>query len=454
MTATAGSSGALTGTFNYTVTYVTPAGETDWYGSGSLIQVTVSAQQVNLANVPVSTNSTVTARNIYRATNSVLMPFQFQYVGTINDNTTTVYTDNNTSPGAFVPAVNTAIPGIVRTDGYGTFAPIGIISQAYGVAALANRTGYANTAIGGSALNANTSGYRNVAIGVDALLDNTTGYDNTAVGLHAMNANTIGHDNVAVGYTALFTQTGDTGVNASVAVGEGALLNTNVTGGAADVAVGYSAGANLTNAGYNTAIGYQAMLGGASSTGQYGTAVGYNSLVACTTCLEDTTFGYSAGSAITSGNHNIIIGDAAGTSNPTTGSSNILIGSSLQAIATGTANEVNIGGALMGYKVVTGISCTSGNGCGTGGATVGGNGTFYFTLTLGSGSPSSAITLTMPAAATDWSCDAKDRTTNLIGYQTNTTASTTAPALTFYTPLGVATAPTAADLVDVHCWMR
>jgi hypothetical protein len=107
----------------------------------------------------------------------------------------------------------------------------------------------------------------------------------------------------------------------------------------------------------------------------------------------------------------------------------------------------------MGYNVVTGISCTSDNGCGTGGGTIGGNGTFFFTVTAGT-TPSSTITLTMPAAGTDWSCRATDRTSGLEGHQSNTAASTTAPALKFYSFTGTLTAPSTGDSIDVWCLMR
>jgi hypothetical protein len=111
-----------------------------------------------------------------------------------------------------------------------------------------------NTAVGASALAANEAGgNNNTAVGYESLNANTTGDFNTALGSGALDANTTASNNTAVGYQAGYSQT---------------------TGG--------------TSAGYNAYFGQSA---GYASTGYQNTLIGRN-----------------AGSAITTGNANTILG--------------------------------------------------------------------------------------------------------------------------------------------------
>lgn len=95
-TATATGPGVLTGQFIYTVTFAAPYQES---GQGQLPSglgansntVTAVNQQIQLANVPVSSDPQVTKRNIYRMGGGT---GTWNYIGTINDNTTTTFTDN------------------------------------------------------------------------------------------------------------------------------------------------------------------------------------------------------------------------------------------------------------------------------------------------------------------------------------------------------------------------
>jgi hypothetical protein len=81
--------GTLSGQYNYCVTFSTAYQET----SQGQISATITAanQQVALTAIPVSADAQVTGRNIYRIGGSLT---QWQLVETINDNTTTSYTDN------------------------------------------------------------------------------------------------------------------------------------------------------------------------------------------------------------------------------------------------------------------------------------------------------------------------------------------------------------------------
>lgn len=91
----AGAAGVLSGEYRYKVTFAI-------LGAGSVVltespfspvggPVTVDSQQVNLTSIPLSVTTGVNARNIYRTTNGGVDYFLLH---TINDNTTTVYTDN------------------------------------------------------------------------------------------------------------------------------------------------------------------------------------------------------------------------------------------------------------------------------------------------------------------------------------------------------------------------
>jgi hypothetical protein len=116
---------------------------------------------------------------------------------------------------------------------------------------------------GGSVVN-------NTAFGTDALISNGTALGNTAFGALVLTANTTGGSNVAVGESALGSNT--TASN--------------------NTAVGYQAGYSQTTGG--ASAGYNAY---------FGQSAGYAS-----TGYQNTLIGRNAGSAITSGNANTILG--------------------------------------------------------------------------------------------------------------------------------------------------
>lgn len=231
-TVAVGAAGVLTGNYYYRITYITALGETETGTASALI--TPSAQQVNLSGIPVSSDSAVTARKIYRTTaggSTVLM----KLVTTINDNTTTTYTDNisDISLGVSQSRVNTT-GGII----YNGVTRAGIIDNAttaIGMNALRVNTGYNNSAMGINALYRNTTGYNNSAIGVNALFNTTTGYNNSAIGVSTFYNNTTGYNNSAIGVNALYNNT-----------------------------TGY----------YNSAMGVNALFG--NTTGYYNSAIGVN----------------------------------------------------------------------------------------------------------------------------------------------------------------------------------
>jgi len=140
-----------------------------------------------------------------------------------------------------------------------------------------------NTALGGDALKVNEAGgTNNTAIGYQALDANTTGDQNTAVGSGALDANTTASNNTAVGYQALYTN----------------------TTGSRSTAVGVQAGYSVATNDAVTAVGYFA---GYSNTGGFSTFFGRNAGY-LSTAASGTMIGDGAGSEITTGGKNTILG--------------------------------------------------------------------------------------------------------------------------------------------------
>ena len=261
-----GAVGSLTGTFYYTVSYITASGETEY--SAASASVSPSAQQVNLTAIPTSPSGLVTARKIYRGSSSF---GPFSLVTTLNDNTTTTYSDNVTSLGANASANNTTasllVGGSVAFNTTGTAGNtfVGLLSGT------ATTTGKNNTALGYTGLQANTTGVNNTAIGNAALFTNSAGGNNTAIGQSALKLNTSGSFNTASGGGALLNNTTGTRNTASGYVA----LSTSTTA-TNNVATGYSTLYNTTTGSNNVATGYSALQ--SNNTGNNNVAEGYNSL--------------------------------------------------------------------------------------------------------------------------------------------------------------------------------
>ena len=93
------------GPHSYRVTFIAAAGETEGGTTSAIVTTSSGHQQVALSNIPTGAAGIVTGRKVYRigVNQSV-----FQHLTTINDNTTTTYTDNlsDESLGASLLAVN------------------------------------------------------------------------------------------------------------------------------------------------------------------------------------------------------------------------------------------------------------------------------------------------------------------------------------------------------------
>jgi len=86
-------------------------------------------------------------------------------------------------------------------------------------------------------------------MGEDALATNISGRSNTAIGRRALLSNVTGESNTAVGSSALVRSTGDI----NTAVGNTALASN--TTGSSNIALGFEAGSNLTTGDHNIDIG-------------------------------------------------------------------------------------------------------------------------------------------------------------------------------------------------------
>ncbi|HAX91245.1 MAG TPA: hypothetical protein DCY07_03430, partial [Rhodospirillaceae bacterium] len=213
--------------------------------------------------------------------------------------------------------------------------------------------------VGGGTLAAQTAtNLGNIALGLDALYTNQTGGGNTAIGYRALYYTTT-RINTAVGYQALENNTEGTG---NVSVGTSA-LRANTTGGL-NTALGlYSLYTNQTGS-YNTAVGWRALFYAATgsntavgsaalhetTTGTFNAALGVDALRLNTTGSRNTAVGTGAGYSNVSGTNNTIMGYEVARTTLTTGSNNILIGtSSLVDTATaGQSNHLNIGNTIYG----------------------------------------------------------------------------------------------------------
>jgi Chaperone of endosialidase len=188
----------------------------------------------------------------------------------------------------------------------------GTSNTAVGTNALyANTSGLSNTAIGDSALFANNA-IGNTALGREALRGNTAGLLNTAVGLTALSQNGGGSYNTAVGANALaYNSTGAIAADNNTAVGDFALwLNTS---GSANSALGHRALVNNDTGDNNVATGTVALYNNRS--GGANTAVGAGALYSNDSGVANTAVGVLAGSAITTADRVICIGNGVGGAN-------------------------------------------------------------------------------------------------------------------------------------------
>ncbi len=220
-----------------------------------------------------------------------------------------------------------------------------------GSAFLSASTTGSNTGLGLNALSLVTGGFLNTAVGSNALQKNTSGSSNVALGNIALQNNTTGANNVAVGPSAL--QTNTTG-SKNTAVGDSALVN--LDGAVDNVAIGYQSSLNTTVSTQSVAIGSGASKGGGAGFDTTGyVAIGYQAGFNVINGSDyNTLIGYQAGKGITSGGSNIIVGSNLNANNNlTTGRGNIGLGNNVLFPSATANNQLNLGNLVFGTLPAT-----------------------------------------------------------------------------------------------------
>jgi len=175
------------GQYYYFVTYVTAVGETS-AGANLTVTTTTGNTTVNLTGIPISTDPRVIARKIYRTLLNQTSDAQ-RFLVTINDNTTTTYTDSATD--ASLTGVALQYYKVNTTARYFT------VSGVQGMVIDQNLTALGRSA-GNAIIASNGSAVRTVLIGADAGKNITTGQANVIVGVAGVGL-TTGNDNSLVG---------------------------------------------------------------------------------------------------------------------------------------------------------------------------------------------------------------------------------------------------------------
>jgi hypothetical protein len=220
-----------------------------------------------------------------------------------------------------------------------------------------------NLAIGFDALGYAAAGNGNLAVGISAGANVSTGINNVFIAQGSGDAITTGACNISIGFNSLggsttACETIAIGVNSafsgasptqSVLIGASTGCATNSVG---SVFIGHAAGCTNTTAGCTTYVGF---VSGRNATGLSNTYVG--ALTGCATSNTSacgTLFGFCAGSALTTGNGNVLLGFQAGR-NVNSGANNVAIGTAAFQTATTATNNVAVGcGALSGLSTSSG----------------------------------------------------------------------------------------------------
>jgi len=207
-------------------------------------------------------------------------------------------------------------------------------------------TGVANTAVGYQALFSNTTGVNNSAFGYQSLYSNISGKGNSAFGFRALKYATTATGNSAFGRSALSQCSGGARNSAFGYYSSGLITGNPAFGGSGmdNCSFGYRSLYFNNSGNNNTAVGKDALYYNKVSNQ---TAIGYAALSGCTTGNGgNTAVGSSAGSAITFGYRNTMIGNNAGSLGAaplTTGQNNTCLGNGAITSAATVSNEITLG---------------------------------------------------------------------------------------------------------------
>ena len=320
------------GDHTYTVIYKTAdGGETGSYTSSFFKTITITdntvAGQVLLTGIPISTDERVVARDIYR-TSANDSTFYGKKLATLNDNTTTTFTDNLADSSL---DQNTLFYRKANTTAGVFYINNDVIAQA---------PNWHRTSFGLGALSSNTIGQDNVAVGGQSLSATTTGKQNTAIGYASGVSNIDGENNTYLGYASgYYNDSGDW----NTYVGSFAGRNADISSTNYNTGVGAGSLYKLTaNNSWNTALGYYS---GNGAQGQWNIHLGFYA-------------GYKA-TPTAIGSFNINLG--AYTGQDTTGNNNILIGREIEAPSLSGNDQLNIGNLIYGTALGSGTNISTGN---------------------------------------------------------------------------------------------
>jgi hypothetical protein len=229
------------GTYYYGVAFQTALGVTGYYQIGSI--TTTSTQQQVTVTIPISSDSRVTGRVIYRTEVGGFYNTTYT-LATITNNTSTSYVDNIADTSL------TVLGGALQVNTTSKYLTING-NKVLTLDPQATYVGFnagASTTVGSS---------QNVFVGYQAGYVNTSGSQNTYIGYEAGSDQTTGSNNTHIGAVAGgYISTGSN--NCSLGTGTLNGLGPNSSG---NIGIGYYTlgdGAASATCNYNTAIGYEA----------------------------------------------------------------------------------------------------------------------------------------------------------------------------------------------------
>jgi len=344
------------GDYIYKVTfYINGSTETSFSSVSNTVTTIGGEQQVDLSSIDTSSSNQVVGRKIYR---TKVDDSLFYLLGTIADNTTTVFLDNVDdvtleSQGGGVENRENSTYGVIDDGNGSDILRITDSNTGVGLAAFGGSITYGtnNTAVGTEAGSSLTEGTNNSALGYDALFQSSTGTQNVAIGAFAGYGITSGGQNIAIGYETL-ENSQNSGNN--VAIGSYTLQDLVFTTGTHwgyNTAVGGYSMTRLTSGRWNVSLGWSA-LNGNGVAGSYTKTValgmdagyklndgdgsiliGYNTAFNVTDISDTIVIGNTAAQGLTTGDNNIIIGSGAGDA-LTTEAGNVFLGYQAGAQAT------------------------------------------------------------------------------------------------------------------------
>lgn len=222
------------GTHKYVITYINSTGETEIGSVSNTVTNDGTHKQNSLTSIPISSSSSVISRKIYRTKAG---GFEYFLLATLNNNTSTTYTDNiaDASLGSY-------------TNNYRVNDSFGKVIVDDEVILNVMQT---NTFVGVNAGDSMDTGYDNIFIGDEAGEDSIDGKGNVFIGSNAGRENANGDYNTFVGKAAGQQNSGD--FNVSI----GGYSGSHLAAGEFNTFIGYNAGAK-TSGSRNVFLGFAA----------------------------------------------------------------------------------------------------------------------------------------------------------------------------------------------------